>query len=130
MVRTLAPSIGEKRVVLPNVTWQGYQQVLQALPATRAARLTYDGGVLEISMPLEEHEWTSESIGLFMRIWVMELGLWLKSMRFTTLDRADLDIYCKFRHVTYHEALVVWKVKELHSNFQDVLASQSALQYL
>ena len=65
MVRTLAPPIGEKRVVLPNVTWQGYQQVLHALPDTRAARLTYDCGVLEISMPLEEHEWASELIRSF-----------------------------------------------------------------
>ncbi|MEO0349696.1 MAG: Uma2 family endonuclease [Cyanobacteria bacterium P01_A01_bin.15] len=92
MVRTLATlPIGEKRVVLPNVTWQGYQQVLHALPATRAARLTYDCGVLEISMPLEEHERASELIGLFIRILVVELGLLLKSMRSTTLDRADLD---------------------------------------
>ena len=92
MVRTLATlPIGEKRVVLPNVTWQGYQQVLHALPATRAARLTYDCGVLEISMPLEEHERASELIGLFIRILVVELGLRLKSMRSTTLDRADLD---------------------------------------
>ena len=92
MVRTLATlPIGEKRVVLPNVTWQGYQQVLHALPATRAARLTYDCGVLEISMPLEEHERASELIGLFIRILVVELGLRLKSMRSTPLDRADLD---------------------------------------
>ena len=73
------------------MTWQGYQQVLHALPATRAARLTYDCGVLEISMPLEEHERASELIGLLIRILVVELGLRLKSMRSTTLDRADLD---------------------------------------
>ncbi|WP_322745042.1 hypothetical protein [Leptolyngbya ectocarpi] len=90
MVKTLAPTIGEKRVVLPNLTWQGYQQVLHALPATRAARLTYDCGVLEISKPLEEHECFSELIGLFIRILVVELGLRLKSMRSTTLARADL----------------------------------------
>lgn len=75
MVRALSPSIGEKRVVLPNLTWQGYQQVLQALPETRAARLTYDCGVLEISMPLEEHERASELIGLFIRVLVVEADL-------------------------------------------------------
>ena len=91
MVRTLAPPVGEKRVVLPNVTWQSYQQILHALPATRAARVTYNCGVLEISKPLEEHEQASELIGLFIRILVVELGLRLKSMRSTTLDRADLD---------------------------------------
>ncbi|WP_348917934.1 hypothetical protein [Adonisia turfae] len=60
MVRTLAPPVEEKRVVLPNVTCQGYQQVFHALPATRAAHLTYDCGVLEISRPLEKHERASE----------------------------------------------------------------------
>lgn len=34
---------------------------------------------------------TSELIGLFIRILVVELGLRLKSMRSTTLARADLD---------------------------------------
>lgn len=47
--------IGEKRVTLPNLTWQQYQQILQALPETRAAQLTYDRGTLEIVMPLEDH---------------------------------------------------------------------------
>lgn len=40
MVRTLAPPIGEKRVVLQNLTWEDYQQVLHAFPANRTARLT------------------------------------------------------------------------------------------
>lgn len=82
---------GEKRVTLHGLTWQSYQQILQALPQSRAARLTYDRGILEITMPLEDHEYASELIGLFIRILVAEMGLKLKSMRSTTLDRADLD---------------------------------------
>jgi hypothetical protein len=35
-------AIGEKRVTLHGLTWQAYQQVLHALPQSRAARLTYD----------------------------------------------------------------------------------------
>ncbi len=44
---TLAPSppIGEKRVTLHGLTWPTYQQILQALPPSRATRLTYDRGV-------------------------------------------------------------------------------------
>lgn len=84
-------TIGEKRVTLRGLTWQSYQQILQALPQSRAARLTYDHGVLEIAMPLEEHEYASELIGLFIRVLVGEMGLKLKSLRSTTLDREDLD---------------------------------------
>jgi Uma2 family endonuclease len=88
-----APTLqsGEKRVTLRGITWQGYQDILRALPQTRASRLTYDDGTLEIAMPLEDHEQDSELIGLFIRILVVEMGLKLKSMRSTTLDRPDLN---------------------------------------
>lgn len=82
---------GEKRVTLHGLTWSAYRQILQALPQGRAARLTYDRGILEIAMPLEDHEYASELIGLFIRILVGEMGLKLKSMRSTTLDRVDLE---------------------------------------
>ncbi len=82
---------GEKRITLPGLSWQRYQQILQALPQTRAARLAYIDGTLEIAMPLEDHEYASELIGLFIRVLVVEMGLKLKSMRSTTLDREDLD---------------------------------------
>jgi Uma2 family endonuclease len=89
--QTNIPLIGEKRVALRGITWKGYQQILQALPESRSARLTYDRGTLEIAMPLEDHEYASELIGLLIRIMVGEMGLKLKSMRSTTLDREDLD---------------------------------------
>ncbi len=82
---------GEKRVTLYGLTWQGYQQILAALPETRGARLTYDCGTLEISVPSEEHEFSGRLIELFVRILVVELGLKLKTMGSTTLDREDLN---------------------------------------
>jgi Uma2 family endonuclease len=83
--------IGEKRVIFQHLNWQAYQQILQALGQTRSARLTYDRGRLEISMPLESHEFARELIGLFIRILVVEIGFKIKSMGSTTLDREDLD---------------------------------------
>jgi Uma2 family endonuclease len=88
---TAAPTIGENRVTLRGLSWQGYQAILQALPQTRGARLTFDNGTLEIAVPLEIHEQGSEFIGLFIRILVVEMGLKIKSMRSTTLDREDLN---------------------------------------
>jgi Uma2 family endonuclease len=94
MVNMLEPAValtGEKRVTLHNLTWQSYQQILAALPETRAARLTYDCGTLEISVPSEEHEFSGRLIELFVRILVVELGMKLKTMGSTTLDREDLN---------------------------------------
>ena len=85
------PETPEKRVTLRGLNWDSYQQILHALPQSRAARLTYDRGTLEITMPLESHEFASEMISLFIRILVGEMSLKLKSMRSTTLDREDLN---------------------------------------
>jgi Uma2 family endonuclease len=87
----IASFLPEKRVTLRGLNWQAYQQILHALPQSRAARLTYDRGTLEITMPSESHEFAGEMTGLFVRILVEEMDLLLKSMRSTTLDRQDLD---------------------------------------
>ena len=86
----IAP-FGEKRVTFHHLDWQAYKQILTAVGEHRAARLTYDRGTLEISMPLEDHERVRECIGLFIRILVVELGMRLKTLGSTTLDREDLQ---------------------------------------
>ncbi len=96
MVTTAAASVtpqpvGEKRVAFHHLNWQAYQQILQALGDRRGARLTYDRGKLEITMPLEDHEFAAELIGRFVYFLVTELGQKIKSMRSTTLEREDLD---------------------------------------
>ncbi|NCR77964.1 MAG: Uma2 family endonuclease [Microcystis aeruginosa K13-06] len=82
---------GEKRVVFNHLSWLSYQQILQAIGENNCAHLFYDRGTLEITMPLEEHEFYRELIGLFIRILVVELGLKIKSMGSTTLAREDLE---------------------------------------
>ncbi len=92
-VASIAPPVpvGEQRVVFRNINWQGYQQLLGILGDRRAAKLTFDRGTLEITMPLEEHEFSGRLIELFIRILVVELGLKIKTMGSTTLDRSDWD---------------------------------------
>jgi Uma2 family endonuclease len=80
----------EQRVVFHNISWQNYQQILAALGQTRSSRLIYDQGTLEITMPLEEHESATRLIELFIRILVEEMGLKIKTMGSTTLNRDDL----------------------------------------
>ncbi|HBL12904.1 MAG TPA: Uma2 family endonuclease [Cyanobacteria bacterium UBA11162] len=83
--------LAEQRVVFHTISWQAYEQILEALGEDRSARLTYDRGTLEITMPLEEHESARELIGLFIRILVVELGLKIKTLGSTTLNRPDLE---------------------------------------
>lgn len=82
----ISPAYGEKRVTLRGLTWEGYLQILQALPQSRRARLTYDQGTLEITMPSEEHEFSLRLIEVFIRVLVYEMGLKMKTMGSTTMN--------------------------------------------
>jgi Uma2 family endonuclease len=82
--------IGEKRLTFHNLTWPAFKQIQSLLSASTRARFTYDNGSLEITMPLEKHERSARLIELFIRVLVMELGLKMKTMGSTTLDREDL----------------------------------------
>ena len=87
----IAPSVGERRMVFRDLDWQRYQTIRQAVGNHRAIRFIYDRGILEITMPLEDHEFAVRMIALFIRILVVELGMNLKTMGSTTLDRELLD---------------------------------------
>jgi Uma2 family endonuclease len=82
---------GEQRVVFRNITWQGYQQLLGIFGDRRATRITFDQGTLEISMPSEDHGFSGRLIERLIIILVVELGLMVKTMGSTRLDRADLE---------------------------------------
>jgi Uma2 family endonuclease len=84
-------SLAEQRVVFHHLNWQSYEQILQALNQGRSSRLIYDQGTLEITMPLEKHEFATRLMELFIRILVMELGLKIKTMGSTTLNFPQLD---------------------------------------
>jgi Uma2 family endonuclease len=88
---SIPPAIGEKRVTFNHLNWQSYQQILHALPQSRSARLTYDRGKLEITMPLEDHEFAVRLIERFIYFLVTEMGLKIKTMGSTTLEREDLN---------------------------------------
>jgi Uma2 family endonuclease len=79
-------TIGEQRVALRGLSWDAYLQILNALPQTRAARLTYDNGTLEIAVPLEIHEFSRCLIDCFVRALVELMGLRIKTMGSTTMN--------------------------------------------
>lgn len=81
----------EQRLPLYQVSWETYEKLLEAFGEHRAARLTYDQGILEFMVPLEAHENSSDLIGDFIRTLTIESGLNLKSLASTTLKRDDLQ---------------------------------------
>ncbi len=82
--------IGEQRVVLRGLSWDAYLQILNALPQSRAARLTYDDGVLEITVPLELHEFSGRLIERFIVTLIEVMGLKIKTMGSTTMNYPNL----------------------------------------
>ena len=83
--------IGERRVVFRHLNWQRYQAIRHALGERRSTRLTYNQGTLEVTMPLEDHEFAVRLIERFILILVVEMGMRLKTMGSTTLEREVLD---------------------------------------
>ncbi|MEM9148951.1 MAG: Uma2 family endonuclease [Cyanobacteria bacterium P01_F01_bin.3] len=89
--RPLPQPVGEQRVVWRSLSWQKYLTIRQSLSPERNTRLTYFQGTLEVTMPLEIHEFSAWLIGRFIYILASELGMKLKTMGSTTLDMETLD---------------------------------------
>jgi Uma2 family endonuclease len=91
MLLELPPKlVGEKRLTFRNLDWSAFKQIQSLLAERTRARFSYDNGVLEITMPLEGHERSARLIELFIRVLVVEMGMKIKTMGSTTLDREDL----------------------------------------
>lgn len=84
-------AIGEQRVVFQGLSWDAYQLILDTLPPTKNSRLTYDNGILEITVPLEEHEFYRSLIEYFIRGLVELMELPIKSMGSTKLNYPNLQ---------------------------------------
>lgn len=105
----------EQRLTLHDISWDTYEKLLEAFGEHRAARITYDGGVLEFMVPLEAHENPSDVIGAFVRTLVVASGLNIKSMASTTLKRPELEKGAEPDKCYYiqNEALVRGKTVDL-----------------
>ncbi len=77
---------GEQRVVFRGISWDAYLEILVMLPGSRGSRLTYDDGVLEITMPLEDHEFAARLIERFIIVLAELLDKSMKTMGSTTMN--------------------------------------------
>jgi Uma2 family endonuclease len=86
-MKTATPEIAEQRVILSNVSWQTFEQLLKELGDKRATRLAYNEGLLEIMSPLGPHENSNRFIESLIGAIADELNLNLKRFGSLTLKR-------------------------------------------
>lgn len=77
-------------VVLPNISWQTYQAMLEDIGDRSSVRLVYDLGVLEIRMPSDIHEAINRLLARIVGVLAEELDLPLKEFGSVTLNRSDI----------------------------------------
>ncbi len=78
---------GEERVVLHNVSWSTYEQLLGDLANQSAPRLTYDSGMLEIMSPGPLHEKLTHIIETMIERLAEEMSINVECLRSTTFRR-------------------------------------------
>jgi len=92
MVATRPPSPihSAPPIVMRGVSWSTYQTLMAEVGGDRAWRIAYDRGVLELRMPLEEHEEPKGLLESFVEAIADELEIEIRKLGSLTLDREDL----------------------------------------
>ncbi len=85
-LRQLELSPGQ-RIVLRNVDWQQFEDILAELGEHRGSRLAYNNGLLEMMMPLPEHEDDKEIVGDLVKALLEELDIEFRSLGSTTFKK-------------------------------------------
>lgn len=89
-LRQLNVPIGQ-RLLIENVSWNDFEQILEELGEHRSARIAYNNGTLEIRMPTPEHEVDKELIGDLVKIFLDELEMDCECFGSSTFKRQDME---------------------------------------
>lgn len=87
MMQTVPIAIPENRVILNQITWETFKQLLQELGDNRSSCLAYNEGILEIMTPLGKHEHSKCFISDLVAIIADEMDLNIKKMGSLTLKK-------------------------------------------
>ena len=79
-----------QRVLLENISWQEFENILEELGENRSARIAYDQGTLEIMTPLPEHEFNKEIISDLIKALLEELEINFLSLGSTTFKNIKM----------------------------------------
>ena len=77
-------------IVMDGVSWTTYKTLMSEVGDNRTWRIAYDRGVLEIRMPLEEHEEPKGLLESFVEAIADELEIEVRKLGSLTLERDDL----------------------------------------
>jgi Uma2 family endonuclease len=78
------------QLLLKDVTWQMFEKILEELGETRAARVSYSKGMLEIMTPIPEHEDDKVMIGDLVKALLEELDIEFRSLGSTTFKNEQM----------------------------------------
>ena len=78
-------------VVLPRVSWETYERLLEDDEERRVPRMTYDRGVLELVTPSMPHEEDADTIAQIVRIAAATRDVPIRSVASTTFKRRDIE---------------------------------------
>lgn len=79
-----------QELLLKNVTWPMFENILDELGETRAARLSYSKGMLSIVTPLPEHEDDKGIIGDLVKALLEELDIEFRALGSTTFKNENM----------------------------------------
>lgn len=78
------------RVILQGVGWATYKALMADIGDNRACKIAYDQGILEIRMPLQEHEVPKVLIADFVTAIADELEIEVMQLGSLTLEQEEL----------------------------------------
>lgn len=78
------------QLLLKDVSWQMFEDILEELGESRAARVSYSKGMLEIMTPLPEHEDDKVMIGDLVKALLEELDVEFRSLGSTTFKNQEM----------------------------------------
>lgn len=82
-------TLAGQSTVLHEIDWQQFESILQDLGDKRRSRIAYLNGVLEIVMPLPEHEKIKVLIGDFVKALLETMEIDFEGFGSTTFKRVD-----------------------------------------
>jgi Uma2 family endonuclease len=79
-----------QRLLVNDVSWSEFENILEELGEHRAARIAYDNGILEIMTPLPEHEMSKVLISNFVEALLEELEIDFWCLGSTTFKNSEM----------------------------------------
>jgi Uma2 family endonuclease len=79
-----------QQLIMTDVSWQMYEQLLEELGEKRASRINYSAGILEIMVPLPEHEDDKVIIADLVKLLLEELDIEFRNLGSTTFKNKTM----------------------------------------